>query len=75
MAEGRSASQTAVPAGQTRTIEIPISFAPADAGLAVFRMLSGREAGYSISGDLSLKTPFGDVRMPYTRSGTADLGR
>lgn len=75
VAQGRSTSRTKIPSGQKRTIEVPISFAPVDAGMAVFRMLSGKEAGYSIDGDLSLSTPFGDLRMPYAKTGTTDLSR
>ncbi|QNN24818.1 LEA type 2 family protein [Planctomycetales bacterium ZRK34] len=55
--------------GQTREIEIPISFSPSNLGLAALNMLRGKGASYSIGGDMAVNTPFGPMNMPYQRSG------
>ncbi len=56
--------------GSTNALEIPISFAPLNLGLAAFNMLSGSsDASYSLDGTLDLDTPFGPINMPYSQSG------
>ena len=60
--------------GKSRTIEIPISFAPKDLGLAAFNMLTGGGSSYRLTGDLKVDTPFGPIAMPYDKAGQVAFG-
>lgn len=55
--------------GGAGSIEIPISFSPKSAGLAVFRMLTGSGSGYKLTGDMNVQTPFGPMRLPVEKLG------
>lgn len=55
--------------GGAGAVEIPISFAPAKLGLAVFGMLTGKGAGYSLKGTLAVDTPFGPMTLPVEKTG------
>jgi LEA14-like dessication related protein len=55
--------------GGKATIEIPLAFSPKQLGLAVFGMLTGRQAGYRLRGALDLQTPFGPMSLPVDRAG------
>jgi len=57
--------------GGAGTIEIPLSFSPAKAGLGLFRMLTGGEAGYKLKGTADLGTPFGAMSLPVEKLGKA----
>ena len=50
-------------------LEIPVSFSPKKLGLAVFQMLMGAEAGYSLDGTMDMQTPYGPIPMPFTSVG------
>jgi len=50
-------------------LEIPLSFSPKKLGLAVFQMLMGAEAGYSLDGTMDMQTPYGPIPMPFTSLG------
>ena len=50
--------------GGAGTVEIPISLSPKRLGLAAFRMLTGKGAGYSFQGDMDAKTYFGPISLP-----------
>jgi LEA14-like dessication related protein len=51
------------------TLEIPISFSPKQAGLAVLAMLTGKGSGYSLSGVVDVGTPFGPMSLPVKKIG------
>ena len=55
--------------GGAGAVEIPISFAPTKLGLAVFGMLKGNGAGYSLKGTLAVDTPFGPISLPIDKAG------
>lgn len=61
--------------GQSGTIEVPLSFSPRAFGMGVFNMLSGKQAGYSISGSVEANTRFGPMALPFTKSGNANISR
>eukprot|EP00250_Pteridium_aquilinum_P011035 c19795_g2_i1 orf=296-1348(-) len=48
---------------------IPFSFRPKDLGSAVWDVICGRGAGYSILGKLEVDTPFGPMHLPFTKEG------
>ena len=50
-------------------LEIPIKFSPRSLGLAVFRMLTAKGAGYDLRGTLDVGTPFGPMSLPIEKAG------
>ncbi len=56
-----------------QTLDIPISFKPLDFGVALFSALTGSSTKYSLAGSLEGKTQFGNLSLPFTRSGDASL--
>lgn len=50
-------------------LEIPISFRPKDLGSAVWDIVRGRGAGYSMTGKLEVDTPFGPMHLPFSKEG------
>lgn len=51
------------------TVEIPISFRPRDLGSAVWEIITGKGAGYSMVGNMDIDTPFGPMHLPFSRQG------
>lgn len=51
------------------TLEIPISFRPKDLGSAMWDIVRGRGAGYSMTGKLEVDTPFGPMHLPFSKEG------
>jgi len=62
------------PGGSNR-LEIPLSFSPKNLGLAVFNVLSGKGADYSLIGNMEADTPFGRIDLPINSAGNAPLVR
>ncbi|KAF8406349.1 hypothetical protein HHK36_008436 [Tetracentron sinense] len=50
-------------------VELPISFRPKDFGSAMWEMIRGRGTGYSMKGNLDVDTPFGPMKLPFSREG------
>lgn len=50
-------------------LEIPIKFRPKDLGLAMWGIICGRGAGYSMAGKLEVDTPFGPMHLPFSKEG------
>lgn len=57
------------------TVEIPVSFSPTKLGLAGFRAMSGSDAGFRLTGDVKLGTPFGPLSSAFDRKGKLPLSR
>jgi LEA14-like dessication related protein len=74
VASGENRDGLALEAGQRGALAIPLSFSPSSAGLALLNVLRGDEADYSILGSVAIETPFGPMRLPFDRDGTAPLG-
>eukprot|EP00250_Pteridium_aquilinum_P006410 c16346_g1_i1 orf=454-1395(-) len=51
------------------TLEIPITFRPKELGSAVWDIVRGRGAGYSMVGNLEVDTPFGPMHLPFSKEG------
>ena len=62
---------TSFTAGGRSTLDIPISFKPADLGLAALGLFRGSGARYELSGSLDGHTSFGDLRFPINSKGDA----
>jgi len=56
-------------AGGSSVLEIPLSFPPAKAGLALFKSLLGKSGGYGFQGNLEVSTPFGALAIPLEKTG------
>ncbi|KAH7296552.1 hypothetical protein KP509_26G027600 [Ceratopteris richardii] len=50
-------------------LEVPITFRPKDLGSAVWDIVRGRGAGYSMKGKLEVDTPFGPMNIPFSKEG------
>ncbi|KAI5084481.1 hypothetical protein GOP47_0000650 [Adiantum capillus-veneris] len=50
-------------------LEVPITFRPKDLGSAVWDIIRGRGAGYSMVGKLEVDTPFGPMHLPFSKEG------
>jgi len=61
--------------GGAGVLEIPISFAPKNIGLGLFRMLMGSGSGYVFSGDMDASTPFGNMTIPLAQKGKTKFSR
>lgn len=61
--------------GQSRTLEIPITFSPAKLGTSAWSMLRGSGSDFQLAGDLQLGTAYGDLNLPYNQSGKTVFNR
>jgi LEA14-like dessication related protein len=62
--------KTAFAAGGAQDLNLPIGFAPKQAGLAVLGLLTGKGAGYGLKGTVDLATPYGPVSLPVEKAGS-----
>ncbi len=59
--------------GGEGALDIPVSFSPAEFGLALFKLINGDEAGYRLKGAFDVKTPFGPMSLPVDKMGNSAL--
>jgi len=62
------------PNGGEGIVEIPVSFSPRKFGLAALGMLTG-DSSYELGGEISVKTPYGPMSLPFDRKGDIRLRR
>ena len=55
--------------GGIGAVDIPISISPAQAGMGLFRMLSGGGSSYSLKGGMDAGTPYGPLALPLSKAG------
>jgi LEA14-like dessication related protein len=74
---GRSklSSPVNLPAGQSTTLEIPLSFSPRAAGLGLVNLLKGNQIAYKVSGSMDANTRFGPLSLPFSHVGNANVTR
>ena len=58
-----------LPAGQTTTLEVPLSFSPRAAGMGLVNLLRGNQIAYKISGSIDANTRFGPLTLPFSHIG------
>ncbi len=75
LASAQIASAASLQPGGAATIDIPISFSPANFGSSILNIVQGESASYRIGGDMSFGTPFGPISLPFERTGTAPMTR
>jgi LEA14-like dessication related protein len=73
VAESSLGQSASFKAGETRTLEIPVSISPAQLGLAGLNVLRGGSADYTLGGEMNVGTPFGPLTLPFERSGKTSL--
>lgn len=61
--------------GKTAVVKVPVSFSPRALGAGVLNVLSGSDAGYSISGRLDVMTRYGELALPFSRRGNTAVRR
>ncbi|XP_011628684.1 uncharacterized protein LOC18448574 [Amborella trichopoda] len=50
-------------------VQIPITFRPKDFGSAIWDMIRGRGTGYTMKGNIHVDTPFGPMKLPFSKEG------
>ena len=62
--------------GDTTALTLPLRFSWNGPGAArCRRALGSGELPYTLKGQLTIETPFGDRKLPFTREGRAPLSR
>jgi LEA14-like dessication related protein len=61
--------------GESRTIDVPVSFSPRALGAGLFNVLRGSQAGYAVSGSIEAGTRFGPLALPFKASGNVPISR
>jgi LEA14-like dessication related protein len=62
-----------LPAGQSTTLEIPLSFSPRAAGLGLVNLLKGSQIAYKVSGSMDANTRFGPLSLPFSHIGNTAI--
>ncbi|HGY92102.1 MAG TPA: hypothetical protein ENK43_13105 [Planctomycetes bacterium] len=75
VAESRVTEGVKFGKGESQSMQINFGLKPSDLGLAAFRMLTGSGAGYELTGDMDLATPFGPLKLPYDAKGQTGFSR
>ncbi len=75
IATATTAATADLAAGETGTVEVPVRFSPSAAGAAVLSILRGQSARYTLAGNVTVDTPFGEISLPYSHSGEAPMRR
>lgn len=72
---GAKLAESAVISGNgSGIVEIPIAFRPKDFGSALWDMIRGKGAGYSMKGCIDVDTPFGPMNLPFTKeAGSTEI--
>jgi LEA14-like dessication related protein len=73
VASAEQASSQQLAAGGRQTLELPLSFSPASAGLAMLQAMGRSSATYAMTGGLRVTTPFGNMDLPFETSGETAL--
>ena len=69
------ASPINLPAGQTATLEIPLSFSPRAVGVGLVNLLRGSQIAYKVSGTIDANSRFGPLSLPFSHVGNTAVTR
>ena len=69
------ANSANLPAGQTTTLEVPLSFSPRAAGMGLVNLLRGNQIAYQVSGSIDANTRFGPLSLPFNHVGNTAVTR
>jgi LEA14-like dessication related protein len=64
-----------LPAGQTTTLDVPLSFSPRAAGMGLVNLLRGNQIAYKVSGSIDANTRFGPLSLPFSHIGNTPITR
>ncbi len=67
------ANSAKIAPGQSAAVDMPLSFSPRSFGLAVFNLLRGNKAAYSLIGSIEAGTPYGPLLLPFNRNGNTTI--
>jgi LEA14-like dessication related protein len=59
------------PAGDTATLDVPLSFSPRAIGMGLLNLLRGNQIAYSISGSIDADSRFGPLALPFSHTGNS----
>lgn len=68
-ANGTTGQHFTVESKQTQPIHIPINFTYAGVGAAGRQLMSTGSVNYTVRGDVSVATPLGSFKVPYSQTG------
>ena len=71
----RLANSANLPAGQTTTLEMPLSFSPRAAGVGLVNLLRGNQIAYKVSGSIDANSRFGPLSLPFSHIGNTPISR
>lgn len=63
----RLANPVSLPAGQSGTVEIPLSISPRAVGVGLVNLLRGNQIAYKVAGSLDANSRFGPISLPMWR--------
>jgi len=64
-----------LPAGQTATLDVPLSFSPRAVGIGLVNLLRGNQIAYKVSGSIDANTRFGPLSLPFSHVGNTAVTR
>ena len=71
----RLAHSVNMPAGQSATVEVPLSFSPRTAGIGLVNLLRGNQIAYKVYGSVDANTRFGPLSLPFSQIGNTPISR
>jgi len=71
----RLANSSSLAAGQSTTLEVPLSFSPRTAGVGIVNLLRGNQIAYQVSGSMEVNSRFGPLSLPFSHIGNTPISR
>jgi LEA14-like dessication related protein len=71
----RLSRSVALAAGQSATLDIPLSFSPRAAGIGLVNLLRGNQIAYKVSGSVEAHSRFGPLSLPFSHIGNTPITR
>lgn len=75
LASGEVPTETALAARDTTAVTLPVRFTYQGVGAALAQALARGSVTYRVAGEIGVKSPFGTVTRPYSRTGTYAMRR
>jgi LEA14-like dessication related protein len=69
------ANAVKLPAGQTTTLEVPLTFSPRAVGIGLVNLLRGDQIAYKVSGSIDANSRFGPLSLPFSHIGNTPVSR
>lgn len=75
LAESTLETQGQLGSGEAKNLSLSLAFKPIALGPAAYRLLSGKKSSFKLAGQLSAKTPFGALQMPFGQESPSGTTR